>query len=104
MKRTSGRRENPHFMVSPNSVAGFYHRTDLQLQAIGTNQKDFSSTSCQLAPTALVPAQGYSADAGTPVQEDDNAHVEQKNWTHERKLLGWECYDPPEAVGAINAL
>ena len=28
-----------------------------------------------------------------PYKKDDNAHVEQKNWTHVRKLLGWERYD-----------
>jgi transposase InsO family protein len=41
---------------------------------------------------------------GRPYQKDDNAHVEQKNWTHVRKLLGWERYDTPEAVEAINDL
>lgn len=41
---------------------------------------------------------------GRPYKKDDNAHVEQKNWTHVRKLLGWERYDTPEAVEAINDL
>lgn len=27
---------------------------------------------------------------GRPYKKDDNAHVEQKNWTHVRKLLGWD--------------
>ena len=26
---------------------------------------------------------------GRPYKKDDNAYVEQKNWTHVRKLLGW---------------
>ena len=39
-----------------------------------------------------------------PYKKDDNAHVEQKNWTHVRKLLGWERYDTPEAWQAINVL
>jgi hypothetical protein len=30
--------------------------------------------------------------------------VEQKNWTHVRKLLGWERYDSEAAVEAINDL
>jgi transposase InsO family protein len=30
---------------------------------------------------------------GRPYKKDDNAHIEQKNWTHVRKLLGWERYD-----------
>jgi transposase InsO family protein len=41
---------------------------------------------------------------GRPYKKDDNAHVEQKNWTHVRKLLGWERYDSPAAVAAINEL
>jgi transposase InsO family protein len=41
---------------------------------------------------------------GRPYKKDDNAHVEQKNWTHVRKLLGWERYDSPVAVPAINDL
>jgi len=41
---------------------------------------------------------------GRPYKKDDNAHVEQKNWTHVRKLLGWERYDSPAAVEAINEL
>ncbi len=41
---------------------------------------------------------------GRPYKKDDNAHVEQKNWTHVRKLLGWDRYDSPTAVTAINDL
>lgn len=39
-----------------------------------------------------------------PYKKDDNAHVEQKNWTHVRKILGWERYDTVEALNAINPL
>jgi len=39
-----------------------------------------------------------------PYKKDDNAHVEQKNWTHVRKLLGWERYDTLEALKRINPL
>ena len=39
-----------------------------------------------------------------PYKKDDNAHVEQKNWTHVRKLLGWDRYDSPEALAALNDL
>jgi hypothetical protein len=35
---------------------------------------------------------------------DDNAHIEQKNWTHVRKLMGWERYDTARAVEAMNDL
>ena len=41
---------------------------------------------------------------GRPYKKDDNAHVEQKNWTHVRKLLGWDRYDSPAVVEAINDL
>ena len=41
---------------------------------------------------------------GRPYKKDDNAHIEQKNWTHVRKLLGYVRYDSPAALVAINAL
>ena len=41
---------------------------------------------------------------GRPYKKDDNPHIEQKNWTHVRKLLGWDRYDTPAAVEAINDL
>lgn len=30
--------------------------------------------------------------------------MEQKNWTHVRKLVGWDRYDSAEALQALNAL
>lgn len=41
---------------------------------------------------------------GRPYKKDDNAHIEQKNWTHVRKLMGWERYDTHEVVEAMNDL
>lgn len=41
---------------------------------------------------------------GRPYKKDDNAHIEQKNWTHVRKLLGWDRYDSAKALKAINDL
>ena len=41
---------------------------------------------------------------GRPYKKDDNAHIEQKNWTHVRRLLGYLRYDSPEALEAINDL
>src|SRR4029077_20554805 len=41
---------------------------------------------------------------GRPYKKDDNAHIEQKNWTHVRKLLGYVRYDTPRARDAIHAL
>ncbi len=39
-----------------------------------------------------------------PYKKNDNGHVEQKNWTHVRQLLGYERLDDPGLVEAINAL
>jgi len=41
---------------------------------------------------------------GRPYKKDDNAHIEQKNWTHVRKLMGWDRYAQREAVDAMNNL
>jgi Integrase core domain len=41
---------------------------------------------------------------GRPYKKDDNAHIEQKNWTHVRKLLGYVRYDSAGAQAAIHAL
>ncbi len=41
---------------------------------------------------------------GRPYKKDDNAPIEQKNWTHVRKLLGYVRYDSPAAQAAIHAL
>ena len=39
-----------------------------------------------------------------PYQKNDNAHVEQKNWTHVRQLFGYERFDNPELTKLMNAL
>jgi hypothetical protein len=49
-------------------------------------------------------AQQIQFTRGRPYKKDDNAHIEQKNWTHVRKLLGYVRYDSPEALTAINTL
>jgi len=36
--------------------------------------------------------------------KDDNAHVEQKNWTHVRQWLGYHRFDLPEIVLLLNKL
>jgi hypothetical protein len=41
---------------------------------------------------------------GRPYKKDDNAHIEQKNWTHVRRLVGYVRYDSVEAREAINDL
>ena len=39
-----------------------------------------------------------------PYETKDNAYIEQKNWTHVRKIFGWARYDTLEAVSAMNDL
>jgi hypothetical protein len=39
-----------------------------------------------------------------PYHKNDNAHVEQKNWTHVRKIFGWKRIDNPQAIEDMNAL
>ena len=36
--------------------------------------------------------------------KDDNAHIEQKNWTHVRQWLGYDRLDHPDVVPALNNL
>jgi hypothetical protein len=47
---------------------------------------------------------GIQFTRGRPYKKDDNAHIEQKNWTHVRKLVGYVRYASPAAVAALNAL
>lgn len=39
-----------------------------------------------------------------PYKKNDNAFVEQKNWTHVRQLLGYDRFDNPETVSLLNDL
>lgn len=39
-----------------------------------------------------------------PYRKNDNAHVEQKNWTHVRHLFGYERFDKPAMVNLMNDL
>lgn len=41
---------------------------------------------------------------GRPYKKDDNAHIEQKNWTHVRKMLGYGRFETQAVVCAINDL
>jgi hypothetical protein len=41
---------------------------------------------------------------GRPYKKNDNAHIEQKNWTHVRKIMGYERYDLDEHLGAMHEL
>ena len=39
-----------------------------------------------------------------PYKKDDNAHIEQKNWTHIRKIFGYVRYDSDKVLLAMNDL
>jgi len=39
-----------------------------------------------------------------PYHKDDNAHIEQKNWTHVRQWLGYDRLDHPDVIPLINKL
>jgi hypothetical protein len=39
-----------------------------------------------------------------PYRSNDNAHIEQKNWTHVRQWFGYERHDNPEVAALINEL
>jgi hypothetical protein len=41
---------------------------------------------------------------GRPYKKNDNAHIEPKNWTHVRKLMGDVRYDSDAALTAMNAV
>jgi len=47
---------------------------------------------------------GIQFTRGRPYKKDDNAHIEQKNWTHVRRILGYVRYDSQAAQEAINDL
>ncbi len=39
-----------------------------------------------------------------PYHKDDNAHIEQKNWTHVRQWLGYHRLDHPQVIPLLNQL
>ena len=39
-----------------------------------------------------------------PYHKDDNAHVEQKNWTHVRQLFGYDRFDKKPMIELMNDL
>ena len=39
-----------------------------------------------------------------PYKKNDNAHVEQKNWTHVRQLFGYERFEEPRLIAMMNEI
>ena len=90
--------------------AGIYHRiseveTTLPFETLGFDSDNGSEF---INKTLL----DYFTNRDKPVQftrsrpykKNDNAHVEQKNWTHVRHLLGYDRIDNIKAVKLINDL
>jgi hypothetical protein len=48
--------------------------------------------------------QYFSFTRSRPYKKNDNAHVEQKNWTHVRQLFGYDRIDNPALVPRMNDL
>ena len=72
-----------------------------------------SSTSISSATAATTASSSPGAAPTSPVvkrtrilqgKKDDNAHIEQKNWTHVRRIFGWDRYDTPKVIAAMNDL
>lgn len=49
-------------------------------------------------------AEGIEFTRGRPYKKNDNAHIEQKNWTHVRKMCGYKRFDMQEQCDALNDL
>lgn len=103
------------------------HTTWTETRAVlGKGQEGVRRALDQLRQTLPFPLQGIDSDNGSefindhlyrycqtqqiqftrgrPYKKDDNAHIEQKNWTHVRRLLGYLRYDSPAACAALNDL
>jgi hypothetical protein len=48
--------------------------------------------------------EGLEFSRSRPYRKNDNAYIEQKNWTHVRKVLGYLRYDTPTELRLINDL
>jgi hypothetical protein len=95
----------------------------------GKNHQDVISQIKDIELSLPFPIRGFDVDNGSeflnyhllryltenrtrPVQftrsrayhKDDNAHVEQKNWTHVRQWIGYDRLDRPSFVPLMNAL
>jgi hypothetical protein len=47
---------------------------------------------------------GIAFSRARPYKKNDNAHIEQKNWTHVRRLLGWQRLDSAAVLRVVNSL
>lgn len=121
----SGSNADGHFLHSLNTVD--IHTTWTEARAVlGKGQAGVVDAFRDIQKTVPFSLQGIDSDNGSefinahlkrfcdrekiqftrgrPYKKDDNAHIEQKNWTHVRKLLGYARYDTESALTAINHL
>jgi hypothetical protein len=47
---------------------------------------------------------GIEFTRGRGYRKNDNAYIEQKNWTHVRQIFGWDRYESEEALRLMNQL
>jgi hypothetical protein len=90
--RAQGRKEKSGLLAEAVSVTG-YHRKAV-IRAWRRPER--------LRPGPATEGGGIQFMRGRPYKKDDNAHVEQKNWTHVRKRMGYLRYDSSAAVEAMN--
>ncbi len=88
-----------------NAVTEIEHQLPFPLKGIDSdNGSEFINnqllTLCQQRPSGRV----IQFTRSRPYKKDDNAHIEQKNWTHVRKLIGWDRYDTAKALEVTNRL
>ncbi len=88
-----------------NAVIEIEHKLPFRLRGIDSdNGSEFINNHllafCQQRPAGCA----IQFTRSRPYKKDDNAHIEQKNWTHVRKLLGWDRYDTAQALEATNRL
>ncbi len=88
-----------------NAVTEIEHQLPFPLKGIDSdNGSEFINNRllafCQQRPAGHT----IQFTRSRPYKKDDNAHIEQKNWTHVRKLMGWDRYDTAKAQEAANQL
>ncbi len=88
-----------------NAVTEIEHQLPFPLKGIDSdNGSEFINNRllafCQQRPAGHT----IQFTRSRPYKKDDNTHIEQKNWTHVRKLMGWDRYDTAKAQEAANQL
>ena len=88
-----------------NAVTEIEHQLPFPLKGVDSdNGSEFINNHllafCQQRPAGRT----IQFTRSRPYKKDDNAHIEQKNWTHVRKLMGWDRYDTAKAQESTNQL